>query len=294
MDDRRTMDQRNDPPIGEIASHLATMPGVRAVALGGSAVSGHADPASDCDLYVYVDEPPPIALRTALAVRYDPAPEIDNRAFGPGDEWTVGGGQAHIDLIYWSAAWIEDQLDRVLVRHEPPVGYSTCLWRTVQHSVPLVDPSDWFGSLQASSRRPYPEPLRRAIVALNWPLLRTAHSSFLKQIERAIEREDAISVQHRTAALLASWFDILFALNRRPHPGEKRLLAFARAECELLPPAFESQTLALIAKSATANDVSVIECAHALIDGLEALLRENGLLERLSRPAGGTSPSTAG
>ena len=48
-------------------------------------------------------------------------------------------------------------------------------------------------------------------------------------------RGDLVSLNYRVAALLASTFDILFALNRLPHPGEKRLLAFATQHCPLRP-----------------------------------------------------------
>ena len=37
-----------------------------------------------------------------------------------------------------------------------------------------------------------------------------------------------MSLNHRVAAWLSSYFDILFAANRRFHPGEKRLLAYAK------------------------------------------------------------------
>jgi hypothetical protein len=262
--------------VREIARRVGEMPGVVAVALGGSAVSGVADPSSDVDLYVYAPAPPPVALREALARAYDPAPEIDNQAFGPGDEWGDRAAGLAVDLNYWSPAWIEEQLARVLDAHLPSVGYSTCFWRTVQRSIPLVDPTGWFARLQAKARQPYPEPLRRAIIANNRPLLRDARSSFLHQIERAIARDDAVSVHHRTTELLASSFDILFALNRVPHPGEKRLLAFARTECTRLPPEFERQVADLLAATPPPwYDGRLIQAAHELVDGLEVLLRQD-------------------
>ena len=44
------------------------------------------------------------------------------------------------------------------------------------------------------------------------------------------------------AAFLASVFDILFALNQRPHPGEKRLLELASELCPLRPATFAAST----------------------------------------------------
>lgn len=259
--------------VRDIARRLADMPGVVAVALGGSTAGGVADLRSDVDLYVYAPEPPPLAPRIALARAYDPAPEIDNRAFGPGDEWSDPATGLAVDLMYWSPAWIEAQLARVLDEHLASVGYSTCFWRTVRDSVPLSDPTGWFAVLQASVRRPYPEPLRRAIIALNRPLLRGARSSFLRQIESAIARDDAVSVHHRTAAFLASFFDILFALNRIPHPGEKRLLAIAAAECRILPPDLPALVGAVIAATAPPwADGRLVASLHVLADALDDLL----------------------
>jgi Domain of unknown function (DUF4037) len=266
------------PLIAEIAGQVATMPDVSAIASAGSAISGTADALSDVDLYVYGPEPPPIGLRTVLALHHDPHPEIDNQAFGPGDEWTDTATGLAIDLNYWTPSWIEGQLARVLDRHLPSTGYTTSFWRTILHSRPIYDPTGWFATLQERARCPYPEPLRQAIVAVNHPLLRTAHSSFRHQIERAISRRDANSVQHRTTAFLASYFDILFALNRVPHPGEKRLVAISERECPVRPANLDRLIHELIAAVPPPwVEDDVLRQINALVDPLDRLLIEVGL-----------------
>jgi hypothetical protein len=220
----------------------------------------------------------------ALALQYDPHPEIDNQAFGPGDEWEVAATGLGVDLIYWSQDWIEDQLARVLDHHLPTTGYTTSFWRTILNSRVVFDPTGWFATLQDQAVRPYPEPLRRAIIALNYPLLRTARSSFLHQIERAIARRDVNSVQHRTTALLASFFDILFALNRVPHPGEKRLIAFAERECLLRPANLDALLHDLIASIPPPWDRGSVLCQiDALVDSLDTLLLDGGVLPQTHR-----------
>ena len=194
-----------------------------AVVLAGSRAASSHDPGSDFDLYVYATSEVPAEFRRSLA---GPDAEIDNRFWEPGDEWIDAGSAAHLDVMYRTPAWIEDQLDRVLVRHEASIGYSTCFWYNVLHSEALYDPQGWYRRLQERARVPYPEELKRTIVAKNWPILRRNQSSYHKQIELALQRGDAVSVHHRTTAVLASYFDIWFALARQPHPGEKRLLQY--------------------------------------------------------------------
>ena len=209
--------------VREIVDRLGQHPSVTAVALAGSRAASSNDPASDFDLYIYVTAEVPVEFRRALA---GPGAEIDNRFWEPGDEWIDATSGAHLDVMYRSPAWIEDQLDRVLVRHQASIGYSTCFWHNVLHSDALFDPHGWYRQLQERARVPYPEGLERAIVAKNLPILRKNQSSYRTQIEKAISRRDAVSVQHRTTAVLASYFDIWFALARQPHPGEKRLLQY--------------------------------------------------------------------
>jgi predicted nucleotidyltransferase len=207
--------------VRRIAERLGQYPSVTAVALAGSRAASTNDPHSDFDLYVYATAEVPVEFRRSLA---GPDAEIDNRFWEPGDEWIDAITGAHVDVMYRSPSWIEDQLDRVLVRHEASIGYSTCFWYNVLHSEALYDPQGWYRQLQERARVPYPEALQHAIVAKNWPILRKNQSSYRRQIALALARGDAVSVQHRTTAVLASYFDIWFALARQPHPGEKRLL----------------------------------------------------------------------
>jgi hypothetical protein len=165
-----------------------------------------------------------------------------------------------------------------LVRHEASVGYSTCFWHNVLHSVRLYDRDGWYHELQAAARRPYPEPLKHAILAKNHPILRQSLSSYLSQIERAVDRGDGVSVQHRVTAVLASYFDILFAVNELPHPGEKRLLPFALTRCAKRPRCMEDRVRSLLGVPAMPTTPAVISAVSGLLDDLDALLEAEQML----------------
>lgn len=265
-------------PARAVAAALAELPQVEAIAVGGSGATGKADPSSDVDLYVYCRAEIALARRAAIAGRFSPVPEVGNSAFEPGDEWTDAATGVRVDVMYRSPTWIEAQLDAVLVEHRATVGYSTCFWWNVRTSSILFDRDGWFGRLQERASVPYPEPLRRAIVAKNHPLLRSAQSSFLRQVELALRRDDPVAVQHRTAALLASYFDVLFAVDRIPHPGEKRLLTWAEELCPGRPPGMAEDVRAVLLASAAPGGAGLIERLHAMLDRLDDVLRTNGLL----------------
>jgi len=101
--------------------------------------------------------------------------------------------------------------------------------------------------------------------------------SYTHQLERAVAHADLVSLNHRTAALLASYFDILLAVNRLPHPGEKRLVEFAAQQCAKLPEGMSHQVGELI-RAVAHGDRRVIEQAQALVAELDRLLRSEGLI----------------
>lgn len=269
------------PVVQAIVERLRVLPQVRALALAGSQSTTRADVRSDFDVYVFIDGAVPVALRTELAREFAEHMEIDNQFFGAGDEWIEAATGTKVDLIYFDVRWFEDQVERVLVRHQPSVGYSTAFWHTARHAQPLNDRDGWLGRLKTLAAQPYPEPLRRAIVAHNHPILRDTLSSLVYQIESALARDDMISVQHRTTALLVSYFDILFAVNRLPHPGEKRQVQWLTTRGTQLPTEMEQQIDALLAvRPVQENGPLIMERIQALLDRLDGLLVAEQLIER--------------
>ena len=85
-----------------------------------------------------------------------------------------------------------------------------------------------------------------------------------------------MSLNHRVAAWLASYFDILFAANRRFHPGEKRLLALA----EELPSVPESMIEDVRTSCSQAGGLERCVADHLILmrRRLEVWLQREGVL----------------
>lgn len=267
----------SDTPTTALAIRLAALfgelPQVVAVALGGSSAAGAADAASDIDLYVYTRAEIPISVRQSIVERLGGATraDFDQNYWGPSDQWLDAATGQEIDAVYFDAGWLAAQLGRVLDEYAPSLGYSTAFWHTVRQSQPLHDPTGWLAAQQRRAAVAYPEPLSRAIVAYNQPVLRGILTSYRSQIAKAVARDDLVSVNHRLAALLASYFDILFAVNRMPHPGEKRLLARAAALCPSLPTNMAADVTACLTAAGAAPG-ELLGHLDRLLDRLDAWL----------------------
>ena len=268
----------------DIAARYSALPQVEAVALAGSQTVGTAEPDSDIDLYVYIHSEIPISVRDRSATVNALRAEVNNQFWEPGDEWVDADTHISVDVMFRQVQWIESQISRLLRHYQASVGYSTCFWHNVRSSCVLYDRNGWLQRLLKTAEQPYPEPLRLAIIAKNHPILRQNLSSYMHQLERAVARDDLVSINHRVAALLASYFDILFAVNRLPHPGEKRLLKMATDRCSKVPEGMSARVLELL-HAAALGDRSVVLQAEALVDSLDALLRAEGLISPKSAAA---------
>lgn len=264
--------------IQQIAQNVAVRYGqlsqVQAVVMAGSQTTGSADSGSDVDLYVYFTTPIPVAARDSIARANAKAAEVDNQYWEWGDEWVEQDSHIKVDVMFRDVRWIEGEIDRVLKHYQASVGYSTAIWYNVRHSQILHDKECWFRQLQQMAQQPYPDALRQAIVAKNYPLLRAAMSSYHAQLTRALAHNDAVSVNHRIAAFLASYFDILLAINRQPHPGEKRLLSYVEAHCTHIP----QDMVANIHQLLRAEGQAVLELIDSLVNELDVLLRADDLI----------------
>jgi hypothetical protein len=258
-----------------IADLFAPIEQVEAVVLGGSrgSLARASDTASDVDLYVYTRADVPLEARRSIIERSGGSikANLDLKYWGLTDVWINAMTGVEIDVMYFDTAWIEDQIERVISRHQPSLGYTTCFWYTICNSVVLSSSSQWFAALQNRCRVAYPETLRKNIIELNHPVLRGLLPAYANQLDKAATRHDLISINHRLAALFASYFDIIFAFNRQLLPGEKRLLELTVAKCAKLPEQMETD-IAEILRAAAVNVSALSNRVAHLLNHLDQLL----------------------
>ena len=224
--------------VKRLFAELAELDAVEAIALGGSRAGGHFDEKSDYDVYLYVTRPVPEAERRGILSKYCAVMELGNHFWEVEDNCTLHDG-VDIDILYRSLDDFTRDVAAVVEGFQARNGYTTCMWHNLRTCRILYDRD---GRLAAAKRRfdvPYPEPLRSSIIERNMRLLTGSLPSYDAQIAKAVRRGDLVSVNHRTAAFMESYFDVIFALNRLTHPGEKRLVSLCRAQCAVLPEDFE-------------------------------------------------------
>ena len=258
--------------LQEIAQSYSKLEQVYAVVLSGSRTSNQNDEMSDYDIYVYSDAEIPVEFRTELAKKYSDDYEIDNRYFETGDEWNLRESNTGLDFMFRCKNWITDTVDNIYCKHMASNGYSTCFLHNIKTSQILYDKDNWFLNLQNKVNGPYPEELKNNIIKRNIMLISDKkNASYLDQIKLAVKRNDPVSVNHRIAAFMASYFDIIFALNKVYHPGEKRMIKYAQKHCKILPEQFEENINQLF-KAEDRDKTAILE---TIIKELKKILPAN-------------------
>ena len=165
--------------------------------------------------------------------------EIGNTFWETEDDVTLLNG-IDMDIIYRNLEDFARGIASVVDDCTAWNGYTTCMWHNLITSRILFDRTGRLKELQMRYQIPYPPKLKENIISRNLSLLSGMLPSFDIQIQKAENRGDLVSVNHRVTEFLASYFDILFALNEMTHPGEKRMQHICAKECKILPEHFVS------------------------------------------------------
>ena len=201
---------------------------IKAIAIGGSGTAKTSDTLSDIDIYIFIDKDIPVIERENLIKQYSSKYEIGGEYFGSGDEFFVDELNQQLDVMYWGVNWFNDIVENVWVKHYPSNGYTTAFLYTLNNFQIIYDTDNWLLNLQKSIKTEYPKELKENIIKRNMMLMYDKpFASYYEQIEKAIKRNDIVSINHRISAFLASYFDVIFAVNELLHPGEKRLVQYA-------------------------------------------------------------------
>ena len=225
--------------VNKLLDEIGKLSQVEAIALGGSRATGRNDEKSDYDVYVYITDSIHENERRNILDEYCKYMEIGNCFWELEDDVTLRDG-IDMDIIYRDMQDFENMVSSVVIDCIPRNGYTTCMWHNLITSKIVIDKNGKLNALQEKYRIPYPKKLKENIIFNNLKLLSGMLPSFDIQIKKAENRGDLVSVNHRVTEFLASYFDIIFALNEMTHPGEKRMQSICSKECKILPNNFDT------------------------------------------------------
>jgi hypothetical protein len=228
----------SDPILARIVPALATVPGVAAIALGGSRARGTANDASDYDVGLYFATGEPVDGDRLLQVArtfVDEPNHAEVTPIGAWGPWIVGGGWLmvegrKVDLLYRSL----DDVARVIAACRAgevtmhyqaghPHGFCSAIWMGEAALCRVLhDPAGRLAALKATTSS-YPAPLRAALIGrFQWEILFS-----IENAEIAVARGEQSHIAGCTYRALACLAQVLFALNERYLINEKGALGEA-------------------------------------------------------------------
>jgi predicted nucleotidyltransferase len=227
-----------DEILAQVRATLSTVPGVAALALGGSHARGTASGDSDIDVGLYYDpgRRPDFDELYAAVARLDDRGEPDGYGrYGEWGPWINGGvwlqtAGKRVDILLRDVQRVRTVLRecasgtvQIAYQVGHPHGFVSATYAgEVHHNIAFFDPDDVLAHLRAMTD-PYPEPLARAIVEqFGWEAafaMGTAGS--------AARRGDAAYVCGCAFRAIACLTQVLFAAERRYLTNEKGAVTIA-------------------------------------------------------------------
>ena len=263
--------------VYQIVNEFKRLDEVVAITLAGSCASGRKDNYSDIDIDIITERDIPVEKRESIAKKFSDLMEINNTFWGASDEFVLRNSSIQVDIAYFDFKWLKDQLKNVLEEHNAAIGYTTCFWHNVINALIVFDKNNEFKDLKERYTIEYPEELKKNIISKNYPILKKNFSAYYNQIEKAINRNDLVNLNNRIAAFLDSYFDIIFAINEIPHPGEKRLLSIINTMCKKLPKN-AVQDIEKLIKDISVCDITILEDIDEIVKELDVMLKDENLI----------------
>jgi len=243
---RREVFVQSDPLLTRIVDALCAVPGITAIALGGSRARGTALEASDYDIGLYFTTAGPVdiaRLQQAVRALVDDPDAADVTELGGWGPWIVGGAWLSIegrkvDLLYREIDAVARVIaacrsGRIEMHYQPghPHGFVSAIWMgEVALCRVLYDPTRALTDLKASCT-PYPAALREAIIRrFQWEI-----SFSVENAELGLARADHTHIAGCAYRALACLAQVLFALNERYLINEKGALLEAASLPRSLP-----------------------------------------------------------
>jgi len=226
---------QHDPLLARIIPALADVPGVAAIALGGSRARGTAHDASDHDIGLYFSAGQPLDTDRLVVVAKTMVDDPNAAAVTPvggWGPWIIGGGWLSIDgrkvdLLYRCLEDVAQVIDAcntgsISMDYQPghPHGFCSAIWMgEIALCQPLHDPQATIARLKAITS-PYPQPLREALIRrFQWEI-----PFSIGNAEIAVSHEEPTHIAGCTYRALACIAQVLFALNERYLINEKGAL----------------------------------------------------------------------
>lgn len=257
--------------IQNIFNEYARFPQVCAMAVGGSRAVKRNDRYSDYDVYVYCLEPLSLEERRPVLEKYCNSMALDNHFREREDICIMEEDGAELNIIYRDLNGFLEAIAKVVERFEPLNGYTTALWHSLLTGRIAYDKGRHLASAREKYSVPYPRELKNNIISYNMNLIKYGMPSIMAQTEKAMRRGDLINISRGVNRFLDSYFDVIFALNEMPHPGEKRQVQICVEECSILPANFELNIRLLLnsmCKDPTASVVGLMVTELEKVIGL--------------------------
>ena len=243
--------------VEQLFKELSLLEEVEAIALGGSRAGENYDEKSDYDVYLYVNSPISEEKRKNILKKFCSYMEIGNSFWEYEDNCVLNNG-IEIDILYRNMKDFMKGIERVVAEYQPSNSYTTCMWHNLITCKILYDKNGTLEKYKNKYTINYPKQLKENIIKRQLELIDSSMPAYPNQIKKAILRKDFVSINHRITEFLASYFDLLFAINEITHPGEKRLIQLCKKQCKILPENFEENLNSLFSDMYSEENQSLL------------------------------------